>query len=174
MINIGRRLALSLSVVVVAGCSTAAKPPADTTAAAAAPAATTNTAADETAIGDLNASGFKIYNTHDAAALAALYADDAVLMMPGSQAVRGRDAIKAAYQKDMDAMAKAGSMNNQGSSSEVGVSGDVAWESNTFNITDKAGKTIDSGKYVTVFARKDGKWAIVRDIWNSDTGTATP
>ena len=53
-------------------------------------------------------------------------------------------------------------------------SGDLAYESNTFTITDKAGKKIDSGKYVTVFARKDGKWVIVRDIWNSDAGPATP
>ena len=59
-------------------------------------------------------------------------------------------------------------------SSEIGASGDVAWESNTFTITDKAGKQIDAGKYVTVFAKKDGKWAIVRDIWNSDMGPATP
>ncbi|MGE5750008.1 MAG: YybH family protein [Gemmatimonas sp.] len=174
MVSLGRSLALGLSVAVVAGCSTAAKPSADTTTVAAAPAATANSAADETAIRDLNASWFKIYNTHDAAALAALYADDAVLMMPGKQAIRGRDAIKAAYQKDMDEMAKAGNMNNQGSDSEAGVSGDVAWESNTFDITDKTGKKIDAGKYVTVFARKDGKWAIIRDIWNSDSGTATP
>ena len=57
---------------------------------------------------------------------------------------------------------------------QVAASGDLAYESNTFTITDKAGKKIDSGKYVTVFARKDGKWVIVRDIWNSDAGPATP
>ena len=136
--------------------------------------ATGTTAGDESAIRDLNASWFRIYNTHDAAALAALYADDAVLMMPGAPTVRGRDAIKAAYEKDMAVMAKAGNMNNEGSDSEISASGDLAYESNTFTITDKAGKKIDSGKYVTVFARKDGKWMIVRDIWNSDAGPATP
>ena len=57
---------------------------------------------------------------------------------------------------------------------QTAASGDLAYESNTFTITDKAGKKIDSGKYVTVFARKDGKWVIVRDIWNSDAGPATP
>ena len=173
MISIGRSLAVSLAVVLITACSTAEKPPADSATVAAAPVAAT-TAGDESAIRDLNASWFRIYNTHDAAALAALYTDDAVLMMPGAPAVRGRDAIKAAYEKDMSAMAKAGNMNNEGSDSEVSASGDLAYESNTFTITDKTGKKIDSGKYVTVFAKKDGKWMIVRDIWNSDSGAATP
>ena len=84
----------------------------------------------------------------------------------------GRDAIKSAYQKDLDAMAKAGYSNNMGTGSEAGASGDLAWESNTFTVTDKSGKKIDSGKYITVFARKDGKWQIARDIWNSDMPAA--
>lgn len=174
MIGFERRLALSLAVVLAAGCNTAPKSTADTSAAPAATAAAANTPADDSAIRDLNATWFRIYNTHDAAALAALYAEDAVLMMPGAAVARGREAIAAAYKKDMDGMAKSGYMNNEGSDSEVGTSGDLAWESNTFNITDKAGKKIDAGKYVTVFARKDGKWMIIRDIWNSDSAPATP
>jgi uncharacterized protein (TIGR02246 family) len=172
MISRARIVAASLAVVFVAGCKSSEKTPADTAAVSAAPAASANTAADESAIRDLNATWFKIYNTHDAAALSALYADDAVLMMPGSPVARGRDAIKAGYQRDMDAMTKGGYSDNQGNDSEVGVSGDLAWESNTYNVTDKTGKKIDAGKYVTVFARKDGKWMIIRDIWNSDSAPA--
>jgi uncharacterized protein (TIGR02246 family) len=174
MTGLGRTLAVSLAVVVVAGCTKAENTPADTAAVATVSAAPVNTAADESAIRDLNASWFRINNTHDAAALAALYADDAVLMMPGSPVARGREAIAAAYKKDMDIMAKSGMMNNQGSDSEIAVSGDLAYESNTFTLTDKTGKKIDSGKYVTVFAKRDGKWVIVRDIWNMDTVPATP
>ena len=174
MTGFGRTLAVSLAVVVVAGCTKAETPAADTAAVAAAATAPASSAADEAAIRDLNASWFRINNTHDAAALAALYADDAVLMMPGAPVARGREAIAAAYKKDMDVMAKSGWVNNQGSDSEIGLSGDLAYESNTFTIADKTGKKIDSGKYVTVFAKRDGKWVIVRDIWNMDTPTATP
>ena len=174
MTGLGRTLAVSLAVVVAAGCPKAENTPADTAAVATVSAAPVNTAADESAIRDLNASWFKIYNTHDAAALTALYADDAVLMMPGAPVARGRAAIQAAYQKDLDAMAKSGMMNNLGSDSEIVASGDLAYESNTFTVTDKSGKKVDSGKYLTVFARRDGKWMIVRDIWNSDAGTVTP
>jgi hypothetical protein len=34
---------------------------------------------------------------------------------------------------------------------------DLGWEWNTFTLTDKSGATIDKGKYVTVFARRNEK-----------------
>jgi hypothetical protein len=71
-------------------------------------------------------------------------------------------------------MKAAGLKNNQGASPEFGVSGDLGWEWNTFTVTDQTGATVDTGKYVTVYARRDGKWLIVRDIWNSDMPPAAP
>src|SRR5689334_8180003 len=162
----GRSLALLLGTALIAGCNAAPKPP-DAAAAPAAPAGQVS-AADIKAVRDLNASWFAHYNAHHPDSLAALYAEDAVLMMPGQPTIRGRDAIKTAYAKDIADMVKYGYSNNQGKNSEVTVSGDIGWESNTFTVTDKTGKRIDAGKYVTVFGRKDGKWVIVRDIWNSD------
>ncbi len=85
---------------------------------------------------------------------------------------RGTAAIKDAYTKDIAAMTKAGLVEAQGSNDDIGVSGDMAWQWNTFTITDKSGKTVDTGKYVTVFQRKNGKWMIIRDIWNSDSAPA--
>jgi hypothetical protein len=60
-------------------------------------------AADESAIRAVNPTWFKAYNSGDADALAALYAEDAVLNIPGVPAVRGRAAIREAYVKDMAA-----------------------------------------------------------------------
>ncbi len=174
MYRFNRASLLGVSIA-LAGCNVAAKPAADTTTTGTTPTATTapDVAADQQAIRDINTAWFKAYNAHDAAALAALYADDAVLYMPGQAMIHGRDAIKAAYQKDLDASAKAGLLDNVGSGSEAGASGDLGWETNTFSITDKSGKKIDAGKYFTMFARKDGKWWIVRDIWNSDAAAPT-
>src|SRR6185503_34426 len=166
MIQLTRSIASGIGAILIVGCSAGAKPSADSTAAPA-PAAT-DAAADQQAIRDVNAAWFKSYNAHDAAALAALYADDAVLMVPGMPMARGREAIKSAYEPDVAAMAKAGYTNNEGSSPEYRVSGDLGIETNTFTVTDKSGKQIDAGKYVTVFSRKDGKWSITHDIWNSD------
>jgi len=35
-------------------------------------------------------------------------------------------------------------------------------------LKDKTGKVIDTGKYLSVSKKKDGKWLYARDTWNSD------
>jgi uncharacterized protein (TIGR02246 family) len=154
-------LIVAASLVMLAGCAKTAPPAADA-------------AADETAIRAINPAWFKAYNAGDAEAVTALYSEDAVLNIPGVPAARGGAAIREAYVKDIAAAAAGGLTTNQGPSAEFGVSGDLGWEWNTFTLTDKSGATVDTGKYVTVYGRKNGKWLIIRDIWNSDTPPATP
>ena len=138
------------------------------------PATAPDTAADEAAIRAVNPEWFAAHQAGDADRLAALYAEDAVLSIPGAPPVRGRPAIREAFAAEVAAMTAAGLKNNQGASPEFGVSGDLGWEWNTFTVTDQAGATVDTGKYVTVYARRDAKWLIIRDIWNSDTPPAAP
>ena len=152
---------VAASLVVLAGCAKTAPPAADA-------------AADETAIRAINPAWFKAYNAGDADGITALYSEDAVLNIPGVPAVRGRAAIREAYVKDMAASAAGGLTDIQGPSGEFGVSGDLGWEWNTYTVTDKSGTTVDTGKYVTVYGKQNGKWLIIRDIWNSDTPPATP
>jgi hypothetical protein len=54
----------------------------------------------------------------------------------------------------------------------VGVSGDLAYEAGTFSVVDGSGKAVDTGKYLGVFLKKDGKWRYIRDTWNSDHAPA--
>ena len=131
-----------------------------------------DTAADEQAIRAINPAWFKAYNAGDVDGVVALYADDAVLNIPGAPAARGRAAIRDAYVTDIAASAAGGVSNSQGANGEFGVSGDLGWEWNTFTVRDKSGTTVDAGKYVTVYGRKNGKWLIIRDIWNSDAPPA--
>ena len=51
---------------------------------------------------------------------------------------------------------------------EVGVASDMAWHSGTYVVKDKGGKTVDAGKFLEAWQRKNGMWRIARDIWNSD------
>jgi uncharacterized protein (TIGR02246 family) len=125
-------------------------------------------AADETAIRAINPTWFKAYNAGDVNSVVALYAEDAVVNAPGTPAARGLAAIREFFVKDIAASASAGVATNSGPSTDVGVSGDLGWEWGTFTVTNKSGATVDKGKYVTVYTKKDGKWLITRDIWNSD------
>ena len=110
----------------------------------------------------------------DVDGVAALYADDAVVSSPGAPPARGAAAIREGLAKDIAASSGGGFTMTQTAKSEIGISGDLAWESNTFTVTDKSGAAVDAGKYVTVFGRKDGKWLIIRDIWNSDNPAPAP
>ncbi|MEO5590819.1 MAG: SgcJ/EcaC family oxidoreductase [Gemmatimonadaceae bacterium] len=164
MIRIKGGLAVSAGIILIAACNAADKS-ADT-ATATIPAAV-SAAADDSAIRAINKTWFASHNAGDAAGVAAMYADDAVVMAPGSPMARGGSAIKALFDSEIGAMTQAGLTETQGTG-DFSVSGDMGWESNTYAVVDKAGKTVETGKYLTVFAKKDGKWSIIRDTWNSD------
>ncbi len=133
---------------------------------------TGDAAADEQAIRAINPLWFKAHQAGDVDGIVALYSDDAVISAPGAAPARGTAAMRAMFTKDMADMAAAGLSQTSGPSPEFGVSGDLGYEWNTYTVADKAGKTVDTGKYTTVFARRNGKWVIIRDTWNSDTPPA--
>jgi uncharacterized protein (TIGR02246 family) len=134
--------------------------------------ATENTAADEAAMRAGDSTWFAHYNAGNVDGVAALYADDAVLNIPGMPPARGASAVREALAKDIANSSGGGFTLTQGPNPEIGVSGDLAYVWNTFKVTDKSGATVDVGKYVTVVARKNGEWRIIRDIWNSDNPPA--
>jgi uncharacterized protein (TIGR02246 family) len=134
--------------------------------------ATGDTAADEAAIRAADSTWFTHYNAGNVDGVAALYADDAVLNVPGMPPARGSSAVREALAKDIANSSGGGFTLTPAPTPEIGVSGDLAYIWNTFKVTDKSGATVDAGKYVTVAARKNGEWRIIRDIWNSDNPPA--
>jgi len=128
-----------------------------------------NTAADESAIQHIQDAWYKAYNAGDGAAVAALYADDAVVMAPNVPAARGMAAIRDYYSKTASEFQASGLTAAEGAKSDIGISGDLAWQGYTYTVTDKSGATVDAGKSLTLFQRKNGgNWLIIRDTWNSD------
>src|SRR5947207_4882839 len=96
-------------------------------AAAALAVATTAFAADESArIRAGTDSWVKSFNSGNASAAAALYADDAVLMGPNAPLARGTAAIKESLAKEITGAKKAGVVFAMGTVDEVGFSGDMA------------------------------------------------
>jgi uncharacterized protein (TIGR02246 family) len=161
MNNFRRLVVLAASFVALAACAKTASTAPDTTA-------------DTAAIRAVQDSWYKAYNAGDGATIAALYAEDAVLSAPNKPAVRGSASIREFYVRDAADFAAAGSTATQGSSNDVGVSGDLAWQWGPYTIADKSGATVETGKFTTLFQRKDGKWMIIRDTWNSDAPSAAP
>src|SRR5690349_13884320 len=80
--------------------------------------------ADETAIRAQSTAWEKAYNAGDAKAVAALYAEDALLLPPGAAAVSGRDAIQAFLTKDIAGSKAAGVVFAIDPKTDVGISRD--------------------------------------------------
>ena len=85
----------------------------------------------------------------------------AIVSDGGGQATLAVDALLAGAQAYFAAMAAAGLSQSAGANPEFEVSGDLGYEWNTYTVTDKSGKTVDTGKYLSVFGRRNGKWVIV-------------
>lgn len=141
--------------------------------------------ADESAIRTVNVNWGKAYNGGDAKAVTALYADDAVLLPPGAPVARGKAAILAFYTKDIaDTKAQGAELllacepGDRSpapckSKTDVAVSGNMGWEVGYMKVLVK-GVVVDTGKWLSVMQKKDGRWHLVRDTWNMDTPPAPP
>ena len=132
-----------------------------------------DTAKDVAALQAADQNWAKAYNSGNADAVASLYDEQAVLLPPGAPGVNGRAAIKAFFAKDTAESQKAGVIFTLGPKPAGGVSGDMGWQSGTYAVKDKSGKAVETGKYLSVSMKKDGKWLYVRDTWNAD-GVAAP
>ena len=128
---------------------------------------------DEVAIRAQTTSWEKAYNGGDAKAVAALYAEDALLLPPGAPGVSGRTAILAFLTKDIAGSKSAGAVFVINPKTDVGVSGNMGWESGTYKVTVK-GAVVETGKFLSVSRKKDGKWLYIRDTWNADAPPAPP
>jgi uncharacterized protein (TIGR02246 family) len=113
-------------------------------------------------IGKMDQAWQAAYNAGDAAALAALYTQDAKLMAPGAEPVSGRSAIQALFTADIAKGAK-----NTLTSGDVTGFGDFALETGGWVAKAADGKHLDHGTYMTFYKKVDGGWKIYRDTWNS-------
>jgi uncharacterized protein (TIGR02246 family) len=117
----------------------------------------------------------------DAAALAAIYAEDAVLQPPNAPKAVGRAAIQAAL-TEMLAATPFTAIDIVSDGFEVSASGDIAWAHGSYTSTNTVNGAPyeDTGKWLSVYENYDGQWSHVADTWNSDTplpgmeGTSNP
>jgi len=106
----------------------------------------------------------KAFNAGDAAGIAALYTRDALLLPPNAQSITGRAAIEAFWSGALEDPLTATL-----ESREIEPAGDgVAYEIGAFTVSNPAGETLETGKYMVIWQREGGDWFLSKDIWNSD------
>ena len=127
--------------------------------------ASTGTAQTKATIDKLNDAWAAAFNKGDAAAIAAMYTDDATVLPQGAPMVKGATAIRdlwAGVIKDFSD-AKLATV-------EVHTMGEVmAYEIGTVTAKTKANPPQDAvGKYVVVWRRSGTTWKLAVDIFNFD------
>lgn len=158
-----RRILACLAVAAVAGCAKS-EPPAPPKA---------DPAAVEKAIKDQVSAWNGYIAAQNDSAIAALYADDAVLMPPNQPRKTGAD-IRAFFAGMWVIKPKMTLTTDKVVASEAG---DVAAEEGSFTLEYPGadGKPInDTGKYIVLWRKTDKGWKVVRDIFNTDLPPAPP
>lgn len=99
-------------------------------------------------------------NRGDAEGLAALYADDAVLLPPDHEPVRGRSAIGDFWRQGTDEGLEVTTLSLE-------VDGNLGYLVGRYRLPATDEEPADSGKYVMCLKRqRDGAWKLTADIWN--------
>ena len=129
-----------------------------------------NTDEVRAAIAAINKKFMEDVNRGNAAAGAAAYTDDAILMPPNHSPVEGKQAIEK-YLAEIGPQLQAS--NFQLSILEVDVQGDTTivrgTYSSSFTVPGTDAPMEDRGKTLNVWKRQaDGSWKLHRDIWNSN------
>jgi hypothetical protein len=87
--------------------------------------------------------------------------------------VNGRDAIRDFARADSAGMRQSG-FTLQIDDGMSGSQGNLGWHGGTFRLKTADGGTAATGKYVEVWERRNGRWLMLRDIWNMDAPMAPP
>jgi uncharacterized protein (TIGR02246 family) len=110
----------------------------------------------------LNAKWDKAFNSGDAAAVAALYAEDGRVVTGDGKIMNGRDEIQALFQSFMDG----GFHDHKIEMIDVKANGDTAYETGKWSGVGGDKKTY-GGHLVNIYQRQSsGDWQAVLHIWN--------
>ena len=102
------------------------------------------------------------YRSNDPDAMAALYADGAMLLPPGHELVKGRDSVRAFWSRGMEAGFEMATVS-------IEVSGNAGYVVGRYYVPPDDEDDAETGKYIIALRReRDGVWRITADIWNAD------
>jgi uncharacterized protein (TIGR02246 family) len=106
----------------------------------------------------------------DSAAIASLYTLDGQVMPAGSEPIHGRQAIEKFWRGALNS----GIASVELETLEVFGQGASATEVGRYELHDKTGKTLDSGKFVVIWRREHGQWRLLRDMFSTNLPLPLP
>lgn len=124
--------------------------------------------ASKVELGQMNRDFAAALNAKDAKMAASVYTEDAVLIPPDEDMVRGRENIEAYWKA---AIEEGGVRDVSVETIDAQSSGEFGYEIGTFELTSNGpdGEAVkDKGRYIELLKRgPDGKWYSTAGIWNS-------
>jgi uncharacterized protein (TIGR02246 family) len=117
-------------------------------------------------VAKLNEAWQSAYKVADSDRLAALYAEDAVVMAPGGEPLQGREAIRDFFAEDFKEFPKHSlttkSLRVEACETLLVDSGEYKYDG-----VNNEGKPVHiMGNYITAFKKTDGSWHTEIEIWN--------
>ena len=96
------------------------------------------------------------------------YADDAISFTQNRPALVGKAAIVEYYQANMDSISKNNTITFTTNEVFVPNDGNLVVEIGYYKVVDPAGNLVNSGNYMSLFEKRDGKYVSIRDMSTSD------
>jgi uncharacterized protein (TIGR02246 family) len=128
-------------------------------------AAATAFAQDKATIQKLNDAWTAAFNKGDATGVAAMYAEDAYVLPPGSDILKGRAAIEGFWRQASQQLGDA----KLTTLDVMPLGPDAAREIGTVTLKTKAQPPQEVvGKYAVVWRKIGGDWKLATDIWNTN------
>ena len=122
-------------------------------------------AQDKATIEKLNDAWTAAFNKGDAAAVAAMYTEDAYVLPPGAEMVKGRTGIEAFWRQAAQQMGDA----KLTTLDVLPLGRSAAREIGTVTLKTKSQPPQEIvGKYAVVWRKVGGKWKLATDIWNTN------
>ena len=121
-------------------------------------------AQDKATIVKLNDAWAAAFNKGDASAVAAMYTEDAFVLPPGAEMVKGRAAIEAFWRQAAQQMGEA----KLTTVDVLPLGPRAAREIGTVSLKSKSQPPQEiTAKYAVVWRKVGGRWKLATDIWNT-------
>jgi len=124
----------------------------------------TFTQADNEQIRNTSESAVKLFDSNKdiKAYVTSYYSDEATVLMPNTEAVKGREAISTL-------LGSYGDFKLEFKINEISGKGDLAYVYGNYTLKDPSNGVMDQGKYIEIWKKgADGKWLTIYDISNSN------